>query len=662
MIEKRIKELRKLIQKYNYEYHVLDNPSISDYDYDILFNELLTLEAENPEFYDASSPSQKVGGEVLDAFEKVEHQYPMYSLGNAFNEDDMRSFDKRVRSLSQDIEYDVELKIDGLAISLEYENGRFVRALTRGNGLLGEDVSHNIKVIDSVPLRLNEDVDLTVRGEVFMPHQSFVKLNELREKEGKALFANCRNAASGTIRQLDSSVVAKRGLDGFWYTLVNPEDYGVETQSEALEYLARLGFKTNRENKVYNKIDDVIERIQYIDEMRHGLGYDTDGVVVKVNSFALQEELGSTVRVPRFAIAYKFKAEEVESTVLDIFLTVGRTGKITPNARLEPVEISGSTVSYATLHNYDYIKVKDIRVGDVVKVRKAGEIIPEIVEVDLTKRTEDVLEYIAPYECPVCGDPLMKFKEEVDSYCVNTNCPAKIVESLVHFASRVAMDIDTLGERRIQQLHEHGLIHNIVDIYDLKNKQNELLKLEKMGERSIEKLLGAIEESKKQSLDRLIFGLGIRHVGAKTSQVLAQHFKSLDLLAEAKYEDLIEIDEIGEIIAQSLVSFFSVDDNIELIGDLKKLGLNTVYEETSIGSAFTDMRFVLTGTLSNMTRSEAKALIENLGGRVTGTVSSKTDVVVYGEQAGSKLEKALELEIRTWTEDEFINEVSKYEK
>ncbi len=662
MIEKRIKELRKLIQKYNYEYHVLDNPSISDYDYDILFNELLTLEAENPEFYDASSPSQKVGGEVLDAFEKVEHQYPMYSLGNAFNEDDMRSFDKRVRSLSQDIEYDVELKIDGLAISLEYENGRFVRALTRGNGLVGEDVSHNIKVIDSVPLRLNEDVDLTVRGEVFMPHQSLVKLNELREKEGKALFANCRNAASGTIRQLDSSVVAKRGLDGFWYTLVNPEDYGVETQSEALEYLARLGFKTNRENKVYNKIDDVIERIQYIDEMRHGLGYDTDGVVVKVNSFALQEELGSTVRVPRFAIAYKFKAEEVESTVLDIFLTVGRTGKITPNARLEPVEISGSTVSYATLHNYDYIKVKDIRVGDVVKVRKAGEIIPEIVEVDLTKRTEDVLEYIAPNECPVCGDPLMKFKEEVDSYCVNTNCPAKIVESLVHFASRVAMDIDTLGERRIQQLHEHGLIHNIVDIYDLKNKQNELLKLEKMGERSIEKLLVAIEESKKQSLDRLIFGLGIRHVGAKTSQVLAQHFKSLDLLAEAKYEDLIEIAEIGEIIAQSLVSFFSVDDNIELIGDLKKLGLNTVYEETSIGSAFTDMRFVLTGTLSNMTRSEAKALIENLGGRVTGTVSSKTDVVVYGEQAGSKLEKALELEIRTWTEDEFINEVSKYEK
>lgn len=662
MIEKRIKELRKLIQKYNYEYHVLDNPSISDYDYDILFNELLTLEAENPEFFDASSPSQKVGGEVLDAFEKVEHQYPMYSLGNAFNEDDMRSFDKRVRSLSQDIEYDVELKIDGLAISLEYENGRFVRALTRGNGLVGEDVSHNIKVIDSVPLRLNEDVDLTVRGEVFMPHHSFVKLNELREKEGKALFANCRNAASGTIRQLDSSVVAQRGLDGFWYTLVNPEDYGVETQSEALEYLAHLGFKTNRENKVYNNIDDVIERIQYIDEMRHSLGYDTDGVVVKVNNFALQEELGSTVRVPRFAIAYKFKAEEVESTVLDIFLTVGRTGKITPNARLEPVEISGSTVSYATLHNYDYIKVKDIRVGDVVKVRKAGEIIPEIVEVDLTKRTEDVLEYIAPSECPVCGDPLIKFKEEVDSYCVNTNCPAKIVESLVHFASRVAMDIDTLGERRIQQLHEHGLIHNIVDIYDLKNKQNELLKLEKMGERSIEKLLNAIEESKKQSLDRLIFGLGIRHVGAKTSQVLAQHFKSLDLLADAKYEDLIEIDEIGEIIAQSLVSFFSVDDNIELIGDLKKLGLNTVYEETSIGSAFTDMRFVLTGTLANMTRSEAKALIENLGGRVTGTVSSKTDVVVYGEQAGSKLEKALELEIRTWTEEEFINEVSKYEK
>lgn len=662
MIKDKIDKLRKEIETYNYEYHVLDKPTISDYDYDKKFNELLKLEEENPEFFDASSPTQKVGGEILDAFVKVEHGVPMYSLSNAFNKDDLMSFDKRVKVLDPDLEYDVELKIDGLAMSLEYEDGKLVRAVTRGNGLIGEDVTHNIKVIDSIPLRLNEAVDLVVRGEIFMPHASFQEVNQKRLDEGQDLFANCRNAASGTIRQLDSSVVAQRGLDGFWYTLVDAENYNLKSQTEALNYMSSLGFKTNHENKTYQSIDDVFNRVEEIDLMRHDLPYDTDGVVIKVNDFALQEQLGSTVRVPRFAIAYKFKAEEVESRVQDIFLTVGRTGRITPNAKLDAVEISGSTVAYATLHNADYIDKKDIRVNDFVMVRKAGEIIPEIVSVILEKREQSSEKYQLPELCPVCDDPLMKFEGEVDHYCVNANCPAQVAEALIHFASRVAMDIDTMGEKRVQQLHNADVLSNIVDVYTLKNHRSKLLTLEKMGEKSVDKLLAAIEKSKKQSLDRLIFGLGIRHVGAKTSSVLANHFKSMDALMASDYETLILIDEIGDIIAESIVSFFSIQDNLDMIMELKDLGVYGEYEDSQVSDVFSEMRFVLTGSLSQMTRNEAKAKIEALGGTVTGSVSSKTSLVVYGEQAGSKLAKAQELNIKTWDEAEFISEVQKYEK
>lgn len=662
MILEKIEKLRKEIEHYNYEYHVLDNPSISDYDYDKKFSELLALESEYPEYFDASSPSQKVGGQVLDEFVKVEHTVPMYSLNNAFSKDDLLDFDKRVKALDPSLEYDVELKIDGLAMSLEYVEGRFVRGITRGNGLVGEDVSHNIKVIDSIPLRLNEPVDLVVRGEVFMPHASFQSVNAKRLAEGLDLFANCRNAASGTIRQLDSSVVAQRGLDGFWYTLVDAQNYNLKSQTEVLNYLSSLGFKTNHENKTFTKMEDVFDRVEAIDLMRHDLPYDTDGVVIKVNDLALQEQLGSTIRVPRFAVAYKFKAEEVESRVEEIFLTVGRTGKITPNAKLEAVEISGSTVAYATLHNAEYIEKKDIRPNDFVMVRKAGEIIPEIVSVVLEKRAGDSEKYVLPVTCPVCNDPLMKFEGEVDHYCVNVNCPAQAAEALIHFASRVAMDIDTMGERRVHQLYDAKLLSGIVDIYTLKEHYEELLTLDKMGEKSVDKLLGAIEASKNQTLDRLIFGLGIRHVGAKTSSVLAEHFKSMDALMASDYESLIEINEIGTIIAQSIVSFFSVQDNVDMIKTLQSLGVKGEFEDTQVSDVFQGMRFVLTGALSQMSRNEAKAKIEALGGSVTGSVSSKTSVVVYGDQAGSKLTKAQSLDLVTWDEEEFIRKVQNYEK
>ena len=660
-MKEKIKTLRDRLHQYNYEYHVLDKPTISDYEYDRLFNELLNLETSYPEFYDKNSPTQKVGGTILDQFEKHEHSIPMYSLGNAFSADDLEQFDQRVRKAVQDPEYVVEMKIDGLAISLEYQGGLLERATTRGNGLVGEDVTNNIRVIDSIPLRLNKPVDLIVRGEVFMPYDSFEKVNEERLSQGESLFANCRNAAAGSIRQLDSKVVASRGLDGIWYTLMNPEVHGVNTQSEALEYLRELGFKPSPHYQVLNNMKDVIAVITEFDENRHELNFDIDGAVVKVNDFEMQEKLGFTVRIPRFAIAFKYKAEEVQSSVEDIFLTVGRTGKITPNAKLKPVQISGSLVSYATLHNFDYIKTKDIRINDQVYVRKAGEIIPEIVSVVFEDRSEKITPYVMPKECPVCSDPLMRFEGEVDYYCINGDCPAQVVEKMIHFSSRVAMDIVTLGEKRVEQLHEAGLLNSIVDIYKLKDHKEAMLKLDKMGDKSADKLLQAIENSKKMPLDRFIFALGIRHVGAKTSQVLADHYESLDHLMKADYDSLINIDEIGGIIAESVVSYFSIQDNIDMVEELRALGIQANYKNETISNAFEGMRFVLTGSLQTMTRSEAKKIIESLQGRVTSSVSASTSVVVYGEKAGSKLEQAQKLEVQLWDEDKFIKEVKKYE-
>ena len=657
MIKDRIETLRALITQYNHEYHVMDHPSISDVDFDALFNELLKLETEYPEYFDENSPTQKVGGVILSAFEKVTHVSPMYSLGNAFGMDDLKEFDQRIKKQFPHATYSVELKIDGLAMSLEYEQGRFVRGVTRGNGVIGENVTTNVRVINSVPLVLKEAVDITVRGEVFMPISSFTKVNEARLINNEPLFANCRNAASGTMRQLDSAVVASRGLDAFWYTLEDAQAMDLTSQKEAMAYLKHLGFKTNSELKILNDIESVYQQIIAIENMRHELDYEIDGVVIKVNEFEIQEALGFTVRVPRFAIAYKFKAEEVESVVESIFVTVGRTGKITPNAKLKPVSISGSTVSYATLHNADYIASKDIRVDDAVLVRKAGEIIPEIVSVDVSKRPDDSKAYVFPHVCPECAGELVRFEDEADTYCINIDCPAKIREALIHFASREAMNIDTLGERRVEQLHEAGLLDSVLDIYKLKDKKDALYQLDKMGEKSVDKLLEAIEVSKDNSLERLLFGLGIRHVGSKTSSILAKQYGHIDALKDVEKEALLQIDEIGEVIAQSVETFFNETHNITLIEDLKNEGLNVEYKGSVTSDRFLDMRFVLTGTLQTLKRNDAKAMIEAKGGSVIGSVSAKTDVVVYGESAGSKLTKAQELGIDTWDEARFLREV-----
>ncbi|QIK57119.1 NAD-dependent DNA ligase LigA [Erysipelothrix sp. HDW6A] len=657
MIKEKIEALRKEIEKHNYAYHVLDAPVISDIEYDAIFNELVQLEHENPEYADANSPTQKVGGKLADGFQKITHRYPMYSLGNAFSEEDLYDFDKRIRSSYPDIHYTVELKIDGLAMSMDYEAGRFAVGVTRGDGTVGEDVSENLKVIDSIPLRLNQEDSVVVRGEVFMPQASLLKVNARRQENGEALFANCRNAAAGTMRQLDSKVVRTRGLDGFWYTVVNARELGLRKQSEALAYLKKIGLKTNPEFRTVTTMAEVIQRIEEIEAMRELLPYDIDGVVIKVDEFDVQDALGFTVRTPRFAIAYKFKAEEVESVVEDIFVTVGRTGKITPNAKLTPVLISGSTVSYATLHNRDYIEMKDIRVGDSVSVRKAGEIIPEIVRVNLEKRDGSQTVYEFPTQCPVCHETLERVDDEADTYCINADCPAKVAEALVHFASREAMNIDTLGERRVYQLHDAKLLTTITDIYTLHEHVDVLETLEKMGEKSVTKLLKAIEDSKENSLEKWLFGLGIRHVGSKTSTVLASYFGNVQELMDTNEDVLTQIPEIGSVIAKSVVNFFSIEENRQLVNRLVELGLNPNYKNISVSSKFADMKFVLTGTLQTMGRSDAKKLIESLGGSVIGSVSSKTDVVVYGESAGSKLTKAQELNIKTWTEEEFLKEV-----
>ncbi|QIK69677.1 NAD-dependent DNA ligase LigA [Erysipelothrix sp. HDW6C] len=658
MIEKRILELRKQLHQYNYEYHALDKPTIADTEYDQLLHELVTLENENPEFYDANSPTQKIGGEIAEGFTKVSHRFPMYSLGNAFSLEDLQEFDARVRSQFADVEYIVELKIDGLAMSIDYEDGQFTQAVTRGDGSVGEDVTANLRVINSVPLRLNEDVDVTVRGEVFMPVSSFTHVNESRREMGEALFANCRNAAAGTMRQLDASVVRSRGLDGFWYTLVNARELGISSQSEALAFLKKIGFKVNPEYRQFATIEAVYERVQEIEAMRDVLGYDIDGAVIKVNQFAIQDALGFTIRTPRFAIAYKFKAEEVKSVVEDIFVTVGRTGKITPNAKLLPVQISGSLVSYATLHNEDYITNKDIRVGDTVIVRKAGEIIPEIVSVDVNGRDGTQVPYVFPTQCPVCHEHLVRFEGEADHYCVNVDCPAKIAEALVHFASRDAMNIDTLGERRVYQLHEAGLLKTIPDIYRLHTRIEAMEVLDKMGSKSVEKLLAAIEASKQNSVEKWLFGLGIRHVGAKTSSLIAAHYGSIQNIMKATVEELLTIDEVGTVIAESVTGFFEIDANRHLVEELVDMGLNPEYTQRVTSAKFAGMKFVLTGTLTTMGRSDAKKLIEAQGGDVVGSVSAKTDVVVYGDSAGSKLTKAQELGITTWTEMQFLEEVN----
>lgn len=619
----------------------------------------MALEDEFPQYRDPNSITQRVGGVVLDAFTKVEHKRTMLSLGNAFNLEDLHAFDERVREVVPNARYVVELKIDGLAMSLIYRDGRFVQALTRGDGVVGEDVTHNVKTIPSIPMHIPLQGEVEVRGEVYMPNASFQMLNEEREKNGEELFANPRNAAAGSIRQLDSSVAAKRKLDAFWYYFVNAQEYDIHSHEEALQKMSEMHLRVNPLRKVCERIDEVWQFIEEITEQRNDLPYAIDGMVIKVDDLDAQNRLGSTVKVPRWAIAYKFPAEEVITKLLDIVVTVGRTGRITPNAVLEPVRVAGTTVSAAQLHNEDMIKEKDIRIHDDVVVRKAGDIIPEVVRPLLERRNDTQAVYHFPTHCPICGSELVRFPEEAAHYCINQDCPARVVESMIHFASRDAMDIDTLGDKKVEFFHKQGFLNTIEDIYCLKEHRQELIDLEGFKEKSVDKLLDAIEDSKQNPLEDLIYGLGIRQVGKKAAKVLAKHFLSMDALMAANEEELVAIKDIGQITAESITAFFHEPKNMELIAHLKGYGLRMDTEAEQIQeSSFSGKTIVLTGTLTQMTRNDAKALLESLGANVSGSVSKKTDLVIYGEAAGSKLTKANSLGVMTMDEDTFMKEVN----
>ncbi|MBB6454897.1 DNA ligase (NAD+) [Salirhabdus euzebyi] len=660
---KQISLLREKLNKYNYEYHVLDQPSISDAAYDELMQELVKLEEQFPELITSDSPSQRVGGSPLDEFEKVEHTIPMLSLGNAFNEQDLKDFDRRVREGVDvsEVAYVCELKIDGLAISLRYVDGFFSRGATRGDGKTGEDITQNLRTIKSIPLKIKEESAIEVRGEAFMPMKSFSALNEIREQNGEDLFANPRNAAAGSLRQLDPKIAAARNLDIFIYSVGEWEAGEITSHSERLAYLRELGFKVNPETKKCQNIDEVIAYVNYWQEHRPDLRYEIDGIVIKVDEIEMQEQLGFTAKSPRWAIAYKFPAEEATTKLKDIELSVGRTGVVTPTAILDPVKVAGTTVQRASLHNEDLIREKDIRIGDTVIIKKAGDIIPEVVRVLVDQRTGDEQPFTMPTQCPECGSELVRLEEEVALRCINPNCPAQLREGLIHFVSRNAMNIDGLGEKVIKQLFDEKLIFTIADLYKL-NKE-ELLKLERMGEKSVQNLLQSIDNSKENSLERLLFGLGIRYVGSKAAQTLSEHFLTIEKLMMATEEELISIQDIGEKVADSIVRYFDKPQVKELIQELKELGLNLEYkglrqEEISTDSPFSGKTVVLTGKLELFSRSEAKQKIEELGGKVTGSVSKTTDILIAGADAGSKYDKAQKLGIEIWNEEQLEEALS----
>lgn len=662
--EQKINELQSLLNQYGYEYYVLDKPSVPDVEYDRLMNELLELEGKFPELKTPDSPTERVGGPVLDLFEKVEHKTPMLSLGNAFNEDDLKDFDRRIRQAAgDDFSYVCELKIDGLAVSLRYEDGLFIQGATRGDGTIGEDITANLKTIKSIPLRLRENVSIEVRGEAFMPKRSFETLNKAKEEQGEEPFANPRNAAAGSLRQLDPKMAASRNLDVFLYGIGDIGETGVTSHSEGLDYLDQLGFKTNKERRNCATIDEVIDYVNSWVEKRPHLPYEIDGIVIKVDSLEQQRALGTTAKSPRWAIAYKFPAEEVVTTLLDIELSVGRTGVVTPTAILQPVKVAGTTVGRASLHNEDLIREKDIKIGDKVVVKKAGDIIPEVVNVLAGERTGQEKDFYMPTHCPECESELVRLDGEVALRCINPKCPAQIREGLIHFVSRDAMNIDGLGEKVISQLFAEKLIHDVADIYQL--KQEQLLALERMGEKSVSNLLKGIEASKNNSLEKLLFGLGIRHVGAKAAKTLAIQFGTMSSLAAATKEQLLAINEIGEKMADSIVTFFEMEEVGQLLQELVDYGVNMEYKgvkpttAAESSSIFAGKTVVLTGKLEQLSRNEAKEKIEALGGNVAGSVSKKTHLVIAGEDAGSKLAKAQDLGIEVWDEEKLLVELNK---
>lgn len=650
----RIDELVDILNEANYNYHVLDQPTISDQEFDKLLRELFILEEKYPEYVREDSPTHRVGGTVLDEFQKVRHAIPMMSLGNVFNEEEIRQFDQRIRKENITPQYVCELKIDGLSVSLHYEKGKLITAATRGDGTVGEDITANAKTIKTIPLTIKQPIDIEVRGEIYMSKETLKKINKEREKNGQPLLQNCRNAAAGSIRQLDSKIAASRQLDCWIYHLPNPEDYGIKTHWEALSFMKELGFKTNPNNLLVTDVEGILTYIAAKGKERPSLAYDIDGVVIKVNSIEEQKQLGFTAHHPKWATAYKFPAEEVLTKLTDIIFTVGRTGKITPNAVLEPVIVAGSTISRATLHNEDYVIAKDLKIGDIVSIHKAGDVIPEIGEVKKERRTGNEKDFEMIKTCPMCGEFIYKKEGQVDYYCINPLCPARHIEELCHFVSRKAMNIDGLGERIIEDFYNLKYIEKIPDIYKLARYHDELTELEGYGEKSVTNLLEAIENSKKNSLERLLFGLGIPNVGEKTSKLLATHYQTLDHLMAASQEELNTIPDIGEIIAKSITDFFEEEKNQKVIQELKELGLNMTYTgpKVEINDNFYNKTFVVTGTLKKYTRQEIEETIESLGGKCSSSVSKKTSAVIAGENAGSKYDKAKSLGIPIWTEEE----------
>ena len=655
--KERIDELRNLLEKYNYEYYVNDNPSVSDAEYDRLMQELIALETRYPKYFSKLSPSQRVGGLVQKEFPEVVHKRMMLSLANAFNEDDLRDFDRKIREILHvdKVTYMAEMKIDGLGMSLVYANGELQYAATRGDGTKGEDVTSNVITINSIPTHIKENGDFEIRGEVYMPKKSLERLNKIQEEKGEKLFANARNAAAGSIRNLDSSIAASRGLEAFWYYFVNAKDYDIRYHSDALDRADELGFRTNKERRLCNGIDEVLDYINEYTEKRSSLDYDIDGIVIKVDDMSLYDKCGYTAKTPRWAIAYKFPPEEVVTKLTDIIYTVGRTGKITPNAVLEPVRVAGSVVQRATLHNEDFVKDKGLMVNDYVVIRKAGDVIPEVVRPVLERRDGTQIPFEMIEKCPVCGAPLVR--KDAMHFCLNPDCDAKQIESIIHFASKDAMDIEGMGEKVVEQFFNQGFIHNVPDIYNLMDHRDDIISLDGWQSKSIDKLIEAIDNSKANSLERLLFGLGIKEVGAKMAKTLSKKYQNLENLMNASLEELLEINDVGPVVATSIYNFFKDEKKMEIVNKLIALGLNTNFLGTTATAAnnyFSGKTVVLTGTLSSYGRKEATEILENLGAKVTGSVSKATDCVVAGVEAGSKLDKAQALGITVLDEEEFL--------
>ena len=653
-VKARVLELTKILNEANYNYYVLDNPTITDQEYDKYLRELINIETNHKELASPTSPTNRVGGEVIDKFNKIVHAKPMMSLSNVFNEDEIRDFDLKIKKEGFNPKYVCEYKMDGLSVSLIYEKGKLIRGVTRGDGITGEDITHNVKTIKSIPLELKKPLDIEVRGEIFMNKKTLEKLNKIILEEGQPLLQNVRNAAAGSIRQLDSKEAAKRELDNFIYYLPEPEKYGIKTHFEALKFMEELGFKVNSNNKLVDNVDGIFEYIKDATVKRKSLPYEIDGVVIKVNDFDMQEKLGNTAKYPKWATAYKFPAEEVLTKLKDIIFTVGRTGRITPNAVLEPVIVMGSTISRATLHNEDYVLNKHLMIGDIVSIKKAGDVIPEVVEAKFERRTGNEKPFVMIKECPMCHKPIEKKIGQVDYYCVNPSCPKRNIESIIHFVSRDAMNIEGLGDEIVEELYNLGFVKSIEDLYSLKDKKEKIMEFDGYGEKSVNKIIENLEKSKDNSLERLLFGLGIKEIGTKTAKILASNFNDIDFLMQATKEELESIKDIGSITANSVVEYFQ--NNKELIENFKKIGINMKYKGkvAGVNELVSGKKFVITGTISKMGRKEIKEKLESYNASISESVSKNTDIVIVGDNPGSKYQDALKLNKVIWNEEKLL--------